>query len=346
MELVIPYTQALSLDEIGTICSSAGFTFVDGRDFHKPKEKLLVQPHSRMRVSGTPKREFREDGTGLDSPRYGTYRGRSFGWLTLAPTYLHVITTLGYWIRGYNWLMDNAAESSRALREYVKALDYHFPFLTTAVKMVRVDATYQLRLPDYDRIAPLLFAKLSQEAGVREDVYMHKSLNISGFRGSNSAWSCYNKHRQVLETENKDVPELRDVIRLTEVVKRGDKKRWGWLWEDEGTLEFSQEGLLHWLRERWAGVEVLNTSDVNFSETLKSGVKHKDLAAYLYFKEHPESLAACYTHLERRKFNQSCKRLIESIEPDLRKTNTSVKFVIPDASVFVRDDWEPVYYIN
>lgn len=348
VEFIIPYSSPVTLDEILSCCNASGFQATDGRLLSQPKENVTIRPRKNSRQVYDPAKRVMQKDTdvGLDSPLYGIYRNRSFGWLKFSSNYLYVSTTLGYWIRGHNWLMDNARTSSEALRELLTAIPYYFPFVHPVPRFIRIDATYQLKIPAYSSVAPSLFSTMAKKSPVREDVFMHKSYSVSGLAGKTTRWSCYDKGRQVKETANIEIPELTDVVRLTETVYKASKHMWGSIWEDEGTLELSQEGMLYWLRRRWDGVDITNYSDIDITGALKQGVKYTDIAARICMFEHPDIVHACREYMSARVFNQSQKRLADRLGEYVKYNPVYKTIQIPQAAVFSKADWKPVYYLE
>lgn len=354
VELTIFYTNEISLDSIKEIAQDAGFHIDDGRESARPINRLFIKPREKYRNKNIPQKEEPHP---LDpqiprsSPMAGPYRGHSFGWLTFSPTALHVQTTLGYWLRGHNHLMDNAALSTEALQALIKGLFYHFPFLhRPSLRMTRVDATYQLKIPGYAENAFQLFSLLSAKASVREDVYMHKSLNLYGRVSKSRSWSCYDKYQQIKETTGQEIPELRDVIRLTETVyRKNNAHAWEPLWEDEGNLVFSERGLTECLQKRWNNISFTNTSSIDVSKLIDENPNDYDkIFAYMYMLEHPEMLCSVKNKLHdlkgKRVFDQGFKRKFEKVEEIIKKSASTITINIPDYKRYEKPAWKPCYF--
>src|SRR5690606_4835052 len=98
------------------------------------------------------------------------------------------------------------------------------------------------------------------------------------------SWSCYDKYQQIKETTGQEVPELRDVIRLTETVyRKNNAHAWEPLWEDEGNLIFSERGLTECLQKRWNNISFTNTSSIDVSKLIDENPNDYDkIFAYMY----------------------------------------------------------------
>jgi len=287
--------------------------------------------------------------TGLpqDAASCGQWAGRSLGAITFRDTQAYAVCTLGFFTRGHNYYMETARASSDALAEWYDALMYYFPFLDrNYFKVHRVDATYQLKVPDYKRVAFLLSSYLCNEQGKSGRGYkVHfdpKTYGIFGQDRKTRKWSCYDKYLQVFESQGLDIPELAGIMRLTERVERGDKS-WDALWEsnDERTNRFSQEGLLR-LFSRWETTLLLDTAVAGESRLYEKYDAY-DITTALYLLEHPEHTSYMLGKLKENKSSQAVKkqfdRRIRPILDDLRKSSKqreTFTINIPSASIYVK----------
>lgn len=355
IEMVWKYREEIPLEDVLEMGKERGFFMWDFRQPTAGRDKVCVLPRKGKSLrSGSPEHQFRPDAPDcpMDSPLKGSFAKRRFGGITFCESYAHTKTTLGYFMRGHNALMDNAKYSTDALQEYSNAIQDYFPFLESQPKISRIDITYQFQLPFYKNIFPQLFGLMQEDYGPRATVYMLAN-GIVGRQNRNRSWSIYGKYQQMLETGQSPVTELKDVVRITEEVRKTsfNKRIWSNLWDNEGNMEINQKGIIQLLKDRWEKYIIMPSGKLNIQDLLSKFPKRQnDVITYCYIMQNPEHFSLYTEHLEQTKGRKNAHKYFNihfsDIEKECKNLSRAFSITIPDEKVFLSSNWTPCYYLN